>query len=87
MYVFHPNPLRFPQATPRRTGCANKGVATGRRGLNLCTFTYKFFHKNVSNGFSAVAFPAGVFVDSDSTLENLAYRRAFMAKALVALMQ
>jgi hypothetical protein len=45
VHVFHPNPLRFPRATPRRTGCANKGVATGRRDLNLCTFIFVFSQK------------------------------------------
>jgi hypothetical protein len=56
-------------------------VSVGSASANLIGFF------NLSNGFSAVAFLAGVFVDSDSTLENLAYRKAFMAKALVALMR
>jgi len=44
--VFHPDPLRFPQA-------------------NAST-NFKSF-----NGFSAVAFPAGVYVDPDSTQMKL----------------
>jgi hypothetical protein len=57
VHVFHPNPLRFPRATPRRTGCANKGVATGRRDLNLCTFIFCFFTKTYQMDFRLLLFP------------------------------